>query len=201
MVQLPESLTVEKKLSESLSESLSSSFSSISRYFDSFTGIKDGETIVKDAPSIKGRDKRRLQYMGQKCSEQSKADLLVDESETLSGSFSSISRYFDSFAASKDEEAFRVKDAPSIEGGDKRHLLLIGQKPSEQTQAEIVLSDKREWRKLQQRIKKSGMITNEGTRQILNPLLEKTQMHSKDDTNQELPPFILIPEPTHIVKI
>jgi hypothetical protein len=74
---------------------------------------------------------------------------------------------------------------------DKRHLLYLGQLPNEQARARMLVQDSVEWKKLQQKMKESGMVTNEGFRQILNPLLEKAENERK---TRKPPPVIFVEE-------
>jgi len=112
--------------------------------------------------------------------------------ERLSDSFSSLTSYFDGLkmAYRKDEGAESISS--SIDSSkEKRHLLYLGQKSSDESMARMVLEDKNEWRKLQLQMKESGMITNGGTRQILNSLLDKAEEQRRENDEKARPPSVI----------
>jgi hypothetical protein len=117
--------------------------------------------------------------------------------DRLSESISSIaSKYFKTPQRSDDtiEDHSVSSMQRSVESSidsDKRHLLYLGQLPNEQARARMLVQDSVEWKKLQQKMKESGMVTNEGFRQILNPLLEKAENERK---TRKPPPVIFVEE-------
>jgi hypothetical protein len=117
--------------------------------------------------------------------------------DRLSESISSIaSKYFKTPQRSDDtiEDHSVSSMQRSVESSidsDKRHLLYLGQLPNEQARARMLVQDSVEWKKLQQKMKESGMVTNEGFRQILNPLLEKVENERK---TRKPPPVIFVEE-------
>jgi hypothetical protein len=61
----------------------------------------------------------------------------------------------------------------TVRASSHRHLLFLGKERSEQSTARMIVHDREKFRKLQKQMRKSGMNTNQGARQILSPLLEK----------------------------
>lgn len=108
--------------------------------------------------------------------------------DRMSASLSSLSSYFDSFKISAH------KEDGSRTNADTRHLLYLGQQSSELHKAQMLLEDKGEWRKLQLQMKQKGVITNQGARQVLNPLLEKSEQdrNEAEKEKRKPPPIIFI---------
>lgn len=127
---------------------------------------------------------------------------MVDEPHETAAerlSFSSMSKYFGGLRIhQKSDDTIEDKSDSSVQrsiessiDSDKRHLLYLGQLPNEQSMARMVVHDSHEWKKFQKKMKESGVITNEGARQILNPLLDQAE---KEHKTRKPPPVIFVGE-------
>lgn len=104
-------------------------------------------------------------------------------------SLSSISTYFESLNISRGNEELAERSV------DTRRLLFLGQHATrDQDKAQRVLEDKSEWRHIQMELKKSGVTTNGGARQVLNPLLEQSEKDGNAHDQRKPPPFIFVDE-------